>query len=55
MRRTRVCEYLVARGLKPISRARPNEGSRDEWFVQMHRKGEERQVVTIERDKGKYI
>ena len=50
---TGVCEYLVAPGLKPISLARPIEGSQDEGFVQMHREGKERRAVTIERDKGK--
>ena len=50
---TRVCES-VARGLKAISHARLIERYRDEWFVQIHRKGKERQVVKIERGKGKY-
>ena len=50
---TEVCEYPVAPGLKPTSRASSIERSQDERFVQMHWEGKERRAVTIERDKGR--
>ena len=50
---TRVYEYPVAPGLKPILLTSSIERSQDEWLVQMHWEGKERRAVTIERDKGR--
>ena len=50
---TGVCEYPVAPGLKPTSRASSIERSQDERLVKMHWEGKERRAVTIERDKGR--